>query len=716
MPPRLLLALVLLAAAAAGWLVFGSAGDDAAGLRTGTQEVDGEGDAAALREVGGPKLTADGRPRGPGDGREGAEAATPAPTIGDPQPELVKTTLRGVVRGPGGRPIAGARVVLIDADGNRIELVTDASGWYTFRGTPGRYRVLIDGGRDGVAYIADAVLDGGSAGLPLQTQLQRPGGLRVRVQSKRGPLVGATVTLAPTVTESRLAGLPARETVTNADGVALFEDVVPGVYRAGATPDDGPTYRVQVTVHPDVTTEARILVLPTRPIVGTVRGGANGPALADASLRLLVRVPGVNEPAEQTWRTDYAGSYALQVPKGMPVRLEVRARDHAPTVLLQGRFPPSFLRAFLSPSPEPAKLDIHLQAGRAVHGVVRTSDGKAVPDLALALTGKDGFALGETMTGPDGRYRFEHVAPGTATFAVRTPGFALRSRTFVGVPHAEDVAFDLVVVPGFTLQGTVLDAAAQPVAGARVAAWTHDPWAPGGPSEQTAFSDARGWWRMEGLTGSAMHHLQASHGERLSAPVDVVPDAGGVRTLTLTLAGAATVRGTVRERATEQAIGGARVMLVPTFADGTTVVTHADAEGAFEARGLLPGTYRAIARAEGYVSAQQDVTPQRDAPGTVELTLGPGTVFEGVVVDKDELAIEGAEVFVEWRSRLVQPDHSGTPMAVTDAAGRFRLTGYPAGTYAVMARTPGSTRLVSETVKEGRTDIRLVLERPKETK
>ena len=721
MPPRLLFVLALLAAGAAAWLVFGSTGDERADTVGAADLPAGEAGDATLRGAGGREGAADARSRSSGTGAGDADAAkAAAAAIGEPHPERVKATLRGVVRGPGGRQIAGARVVLIDADGNRIELTTDTNGWYTFRGTPGRYRVLIDGGRDGVAWLADALLDGGSAGLPLQTQLQQPGGVRARVAGKSGPVVGIVVTLAPPPDAVALAGLPPRELRTDPAGIALFEEVVPGDYLLTATTEAGSTYRVPVTVHPDVVAEARVLVLPLRTITGTVRGGPNGPPVGDAALRLVVNVPGVGEPAEQSWSTDYAGSFRTEVPKGVPVRLEVRAHGYAPTVLQQARFPPSFLRAFLSPSPEPARLDVNLEEGRAVYGVARDKDGRPVPELALALEGQGGFVLGEATTAADGSYRIEHVPMGTATFVLRTPGYSLRARAFVGVPALKDVAFDLVVAPARRVQGTVVGADGRGVAGARVSlhAWSEVDLMRDPASTADAFSDERGWWRMDDVPGGQVLVARATLGDRVSLPVRLEVEAPSPATLTLILQGTGSVRGIVRDRRTELPVAGARVSL-HSAAWGSTYGGQAtsDAEGRFEARGLAPGPWRVAASADGYLTTEpESATVQLGVPGEVAIALDPGIAFEGVVVDAEDLPIEGAEVFVEWRSRLVQPSHGGTPLAIADAAGRFRLAGYPPGTYALMARIPGTTRLATQVVKEGGTSFRLVLERPKETK
>src|SRR6266496_1862304 len=59
----------------------------------------------------------------------------------------------------------------------------------------------------------------------------------------------------------------------------------------------------------------------------------------------------------------------------------------------------------------------------ALSGSVRTSEGRPVPALALALTGPSGTRT--LITGPEGRYQVTGLSPGEYILTVSAPGFVL---------------------------------------------------------------------------------------------------------------------------------------------------------------------------------------------------------------------------------------------------------------------------------------------------
>ncbi|MDF1702129.1 MAG: carboxypeptidase-like regulatory domain-containing protein, partial [Planctomycetota bacterium] len=189
MPPRLLLPLALLGALALAWFLLSSGDDAPPPSELTTDEFDEHGEHA-------PTMTAKGRPAGTSRRTPRSAPARPsALAIGEPRPERVQVTLRGRVQGRDGRPVAGARVQVFGRDGQPIELVTASDGTFQFRGVPGRYRVLVDGGRDGVAWSSELVLDGNPAARPATLALQEVGTLSVTVSTPAGPAAGTVVQL-----------------------------------------------------------------------------------------------------------------------------------------------------------------------------------------------------------------------------------------------------------------------------------------------------------------------------------------------------------------------------------------------------------------------------------------------------------------------------------------------------------------------------------------
>ena len=728
MPPRLLLVLVLLAAGAVGWLLLGG-GDDTGDARDdGTLAFERADEEGTLRGAKGPGLAADGRPRTK-EARDDAKQAAPT-RIGEPRPERVKVPLRGVIRGADGRPVAGARVTVYGPDGEPIELVTDASGAFTFRGTPGRYRVLVDGGADGVAWLSAALLAGGSEALPLEAQLKTPGVARITVRGTTGVVAGATVTLEPSQRDEALAGLPAREAQSTPDGIATFEDVVPGQYVARTKTAEGATYAAGVEVFPGVPTDAQLNLLPTRQVRGTVKRADNGATVAGASLHLRIALDHDGGIAEHLWTTDYAGSFDVHVPRGFPLSLHVSADRFAPVLLPRDRMPPTFVAAFRGGVTEPAALEVVIGEGSTLFGVIRGEDGAPAPDIELAAFQRTidptDVPLQTVRTDAEGRYRFDHLPAGFVHLEVVTPGLRLTStRAAAQMPTTGERELDLKLAKSVRLQGRVIDAAAKPVAGARV--WIQnsmkDPWAPVESIQREevlaeAFTDDRGWWRLDNVSAWGPLYVRATQGVLASKPIVTTDRHRSGEPLTLVLEGTSGLRGTLLDEASSEPIAGATVVLLEELdGSGRVHTTTSNAEGVFEAKGLTPGMWRVYARAAGYVVPSAPlIDVGTETPVALELRLDRGLVFEGVVVDAEDLPHEGARVNITWRSGRAQPPNEGTTFAVTDASGRFRVTGFPPGTYAIHAMLPSSGERTTLVVRAARSDLRLELPRPKEAK
>ena len=71
-------------------------------------------------------------------------------------------------------------------------------------------------------------------------------------------------------------------------------------------------------------------------------------------------------------------------------------------------------------------------------GSVRTSDGLALPQVAVALVGPAGVR--RVATGPEGAFRVEGLAAGTYTATVDAPGLVLRLRGERGRRRRRDAA------------------------------------------------------------------------------------------------------------------------------------------------------------------------------------------------------------------------------------------------------------------------------------
>jgi protocatechuate 3,4-dioxygenase beta subunit len=145
--------------------------------------------------------------------------------------------------------------------------------------------------------------------------------------------------------------------------------------------------------------------------------------------------------------------------------------------------------------------------------------------------------------------------------------------------------------------------------------------------------------------------------------------------------------------------------------------SDADAHGFFETTGLLPGTYRLSAEAEGFVECdpvETVVASGQDVQG-VRLVLGRGGAVEGAVVDEAGKPVAGAQVMARGERFSFSNSNSRDD-------GTFRIGDLAAGDYRVLAlrdwnelRAPGQTdddRAGEKvTVRAGQTSrVRLVVE------
>lgn len=138
---------------------------------------------------------------------------------------------------------------------------------------------------------------------------------------------------------------------------------------------------------------------------------------------------------------------------------------------------------------------------------------------------------------------------------------------------------------------------------------------------------------------------------------------------------------------------------------GRPIVTT-DREGRFRIPWADPGAADVYVKAAGYVLA---CACHASAGAEVTVRLDRGLSIEGVVVTRDDKGVAGARVTTKASS----PAASGLghdEFAMTDAEGRFKVTGLVEGSVVVRADAgPAFMPAVSESMNPGRRDVRLVV-------
>ncbi|MDF1702128.1 MAG: carboxypeptidase-like regulatory domain-containing protein, partial [Planctomycetota bacterium] len=517
-------------------------------------------------------------------------------------------------------------------------------------------------------------------------------------------------------------GLPPREARTDAMGRVRFEQLVASLYDVQVTDEDGTRHTKSLPLKAGANESLELLLVATRPVEGIVRqGGPEGPGVAQAELHVVVRTAQDEHRVERTWSTDYAGAFRVDMPRGRIEALHIRAEGHAARWLRRYELPRAFLAAYASAAKEAARLELVLPPGGLLHGIVRAPDGKPVADLELLLRwsvmplGDEDLDIARTRTATDGSYRFEHCPAAVVRLQVASSRFGTLGEPTIAMGAGQEVERNLVVRPATVLQGIVSGTHAPVVAGARV--WINA----GDGVLHTAdgvaletFTDERGWWRISGVAPVPRYFVRASHGDLRSPALEVAPHRPAPPVISLRLAGAGSVRGRILETATDEPRAGVQVLLTRNDPrDGSAQVVHSDAEGRYEATGLVAGAWTLWCSVPGRVPVRLPVEVDLQEPTLVDVPLAEGEVFEGLVLDPEGAPIEGAQVHVTSRDPATSRFPTRPPeIAVTDASGRFRLGGYATGRYAVTAWIQRTTNRAQVVVDRGRRDLRLTLEKP----
>lgn len=352
---------------------------------------------------------------------------------------------------------------------------------------------------------------------------------------------------------------------------------------------------------------------------------------------------------------------------------------------------------------------------------VTTPDGKPVDGATVELRGVDD----QHETTKVGLVTFAAVVPGGYQLAAFAPGMA-HVFQWLQVGSGETLAA-LTLVPGAKVSGTVMDEQGKPVAGARVVY--------SGASDWMQQADDRRDAVVSGTDGDfAFPALPAGSFRLVATHDDLAPGSSTLMTLdgktertgiTITMAAGAVIRGRVLD-ATKQPVASARVRV--GLASRSMIVApprqaFTDDKGAFEIRGMPRRELVAVAIHETAASASVPVDATRGDVGDVTLALDVTGTIAGVVVDPAGQPVEGVQVsagpnfrnqqsvpdMVQWRLR-------GFPQELTDAAGKFTLTGLAPGSYLVNAQpahaaSRGRRAFGEGTPAEtGAKDLRIVLQ------
>jgi hypothetical protein len=406
----------------------------------------------------------------------------------------------------------------------------------------------------------DVVMHGGGSleGRVLDAHDRPVEGAHVSVSAARGSLERVTRTASDGT--FAFAALPdAVSLVTSVDG-----DEQPDVRMAILIPERG---RKEVTIR---------LPEPRGALSVTVVDDRDFPISA---AQLSASSLSADLPLRTTAFTDASGSASLKRARGLQLRIEASAPGHAPRVVTADGADRNgeAMRIVLAP------------AENAKGEVVSARGGEAIAGAEVMLY--TDLGVRRARTDSRGMFTLTELAPGGASEHVRASGFALASRALTipdtggrrpfSMPRVELVAEGVV-------EGEVVDAHGDPVAGARVAKDHAPTWLIVGASTQgVAVTDGRGRFTLGELSEGTVA-LEAYAPDLGRARIEGVKVVAG-RTMSsapIVLAGVALEEG---RPSVPPASGNIAVTLGETAAPVQIIVVSVAAGSEAEHAGLAPG-------------------------------------------------------------------------------------------------------------------------------
>jgi len=634
-----------------------------------------------------------------------AEMLRPAQTTGNETVTLLLAptlSASGRVVDGAGQPVAGAEVWSEPADGR---LPTPTPGDESFTDAEGRFHLaeLVADSRHTLNArhddFAPGRLDLGPApagtlveGLEITLEPASVAFGRV-VDVDESAVPGAEVTLTPGLEGSDISalfrmargGVTPHSTTTDREGYFEIGGLGDGRFNlaagaAGFAPLNVPGVELPagggrvdlgtLFLEPGLRLEGRVVGSGGEPVADARVGASDDSAFGVPNLA------GVDAEGKET-RTGADGRFVLDdLARGARLTVWADAEGYA--------------RASLEGVEVPTEgpLSIVLEPSATLSGVVTDSSGAPIEGARLVVRGKLGFggfpggAFASDRSDEDGHFSIEDVAPGSLVLSAMAEGFLRQERTGLEVVAGETMD-DLRVIlePGATVTGRVLDALGNPLSDARVSIVRDrmDFSISGGASAST---DADGVYRMPGVPPGE-RSLEAEHDGHQRQVRDLTVVVGENR-LDFRLQAGASVSGRVVDE------GGAPVAgaLVSASAAGSGPTFRADGEttddaGAFQLEGLSPGSYNVTARMEGYAATtlEEPVEITGGPVQGVEVVLSRGAVVTGRLLGAELEELAGASVIAGNFNRQDRMPLVGA----VDYEGRFRIEGVPAGEWTLMA-------------------------------
>lgn len=247
-------------------------------------------------------------------------------------------------------------------------------------------------------------------------------------------------------------------------------------------------------------------------------------------------------------------------------------------------------------------------SGATVTGKVANTAGEPIPQAQVFLEkGISGSVLA-TQTQSDGAYRFENVPTGLANIIAIADGYAFSGGTCTVRSAEEEAAVPIRLAASAVISGTVVNAAGEPVSGARIdrvlilgeskASAPYEKLREYGFSP--AITDDKGQFTVERMPEGARLAVKIVHPLYAQEVLtDITP---GTTNLRVAMDAGFILQGRVLARKGNEPIANVQVLITNNTPPHDTLVTATNLQGDFSAR-VKPGVYLCRAESEELSSA-----------------------------------------------------------------------------------------------------------------
>ncbi|MEO8359674.1 MAG: carboxypeptidase-like regulatory domain-containing protein [Vicinamibacteria bacterium] len=656
----------------------------------------------------------------------------------------------GLLKEWSGKPATNA-VVRVVGDAVTRWVRTDAAGKFDIQGPPlkkGRIQAL---GLDGSS-LETALPATPSANAATFT-LQRPASIEGRItRSDTGRFVpsvkveartGGTNLVVRSSTDGRykISGLP-----EGSYRVSFDEKTFVALDRREVELAAGEAKILDVALTPAVTLVGRVSDERGQPIAGA--RGTLSPASAsamDLAFRALSRVGDPNGGASAFVSGPDGTFKATRLAPGSNQQLSVVHPD------FERREMPGI--DLVAGAPKPLSVDVVLSPGFVLSGVVKDKEGRplagaqVVVNRSVQMMGGRGGAMvsfnsiesirPQVETDFEGKFGFKGLAAADYDVIVTKAGFT-RSATN-GVKAGKGTSsMEVTLNPGASISGRVVQPNGQPVTGYSISARpsagsgsTARGGLMGGRANNMAPTDPDGSFLIEGLIPGTAYDLSLfgvadftgdARKKNLVAPAtDVeieVPTRGRIAGRVLDAASSAPI--TEFEAAYTPARSGGMVMIVRGGSgDNDRRTPFSSNDGSFAFEDVPPGNWDVTVSAKTYQDARTGgVSVVSGETRNIDVKASRGLVIRGRVVDgKTGRGVQDASVSARNAGSgggggvfVIGPGGGDDGGVITDADGRFEISGKGAGSYQLTARqssyTEGTARVTLDD-RDGAVDIPL---------